>query len=166
LSNIWYYDCLRAWKWRNTEGEAGRGTKVKCTKYGRKDTIVDEKIDREELRKILCSEYRTGRKVPWKNWGVVAHPGKGEAQQGGTQSETPKGAARERGGRDMRRTFKLLREVWLNIGVEKTDTHEGISVKVLLDSSTMRMFMDRKFAAKHSFRLLKLDKPLLVRNVK
>jgi len=28
----------------------------------------------------------------------------------------------------------MLREVWLNIGVEKVDTHEGVIVKALLDS--------------------------------
>jgi len=27
----------------------------------------------------------------------------------------------------------MLREVWLNIGVEKIDTHEGVMIKVLLD---------------------------------
>jgi len=42
----------------------------------------------------------------------------------------------------------MLREVWLNIGVEKVDTHEGVTVKVLLDSSTTRMFMDKEIAAK------------------
>jgi len=35
--------------------------------------------------------------------------------------------------------FKMLREVWLNIGVEKVDMHEGITIKVLLDSGTTRM---------------------------
>jgi len=28
----------------------------------------------------------------------------------------------------------MLREVWLNIGVEKIDTHEGVMIKALLDS--------------------------------
>ena len=28
----------------------------------------------------------------------------------------------------------MLKEVWLNIGVEKIDTHKGIMIKVLLDS--------------------------------
>jgi len=36
--------------------------------------------------------------------------------------------------KEVRRTFKMLREVWLNIGVEKIDTHEGVMIKVLLDS--------------------------------
>jgi len=41
------------------------------------------------------------------------------------------------------RTFKILREVWLNIGVEKIDTYEGVMVKALLDSGAMGMFIDR-----------------------
>ena len=53
----------------------------------------------------------------------------------------------------MRRMFKMLREVWLNIRLEKIDTHKGITVKVLLDSSTTEMFMDRKVAARHGFKL-------------
>jgi len=67
--------------------------------------------------------------------------------------------------RDVRRTFKMLREVWLNIGVEKVDTHEDVMVKVLLDSSATGMFMDKKMAAKHGFRLQKLERPVAVRNV-
>ena len=44
----------------------------------------------------------------------------------------------------MRRTFKILRKVQLNIGVEKVDAHEGIIVKVLLDSGMTGMFMNKK----------------------
>jgi len=51
----------------------------------------------------------------------------------------------------MRRTFKMLREVWLNISIEKVDIYERITVKVLLDSGTTGMFMDRKMAARHGF---------------
>jgi len=59
----------------------------------------------------------------------------------------------------------MLREVWLNIGVEKLDTHKGVTVKVLLDSGTMGMFMDKRAAAKHAFILQKLERPIMVRNV-
>ena len=38
-------------------------------------------------------------------------------------------------------------------------------MKVLLDSSTTEMFMDRKIAARHGFRLQKLKRPIVVRNV-
>jgi len=57
-----------------------------------------------------------------------------------------------------RRTFKMLREVWLNIEVEKVDTHEGVTVKTLLDSGVTGMFMDKKMAAGHGFRLQKLER--------
>jgi len=38
-------------------------------------------------------------------------------------------------------------------------------VKALLDSSVIEIFMDRKIAAKHRFRLQKLERPITVRNV-
>jgi len=53
----------------------------------------------------------------------------------------------------------------LNIGVEKIDTHEGVMVKALLDSSAMEMFMDKRAVAKHGFRLQKLERPIAIRNV-
>jgi len=42
----------------------------------------------------------------------------------------------------VRRTFKILREVWLDIGVKKVDIYKGVTVKALLDSSVTGMFMD------------------------
>jgi len=59
----------------------------------------------------------------------------------------------------------MLRGVWLSIGVEKVDMHEGVIVKALLDSGMTRMFMDKKMAAKHGFKLQKLERPIMVRNV-
>ena len=77
-----------------------------------------------------------------------------------------KSTAKERSSqREVRRTFKMLREVWLNIGIEKIDTYKGVAVKVLLDSSAIEMFMDKRTAAKHGFRLQKLERPIMVRNV-
>jgi len=58
-----------------------------------------------------------------------------------------------------------LREVWLNIGVEKIDTHEGVIIKALLDSGTTRIFIDKQTAARHGFKLQKLERPLVVRNI-
>jgi len=55
--------------------------------------------------------------------------------------------------------------VWLNIGVEKLDMHEGVTVKALLDSGATGMFMDRKIAARHGFKLQKLKRPIAVRNI-
>jgi len=77
-----------------------------------------------------------------------------------------KSATKEGGSqKEIRRTFKMLREVWLNIGVEKIDIHEGMMIKALLDSGAMGMFMDRQTAAKHGFKLQKLERPLMVKNV-
>ena len=53
----------------------------------------------------------------------------------------------------------------MNIGVEKIDTYEGVMIKVLLDSGTMEMFMDRRTAAKYGFKLQKLERAMAVRNV-
>ena len=61
--------------------------------------------------------------------------------------------------------FKILREVWLNIGVKKVDIYKGITVKALLDSGVVEMFIDKKMIAKHRFKLQKLERPVTVRNI-
>ena len=45
------------------------------------------------------------------------------------------------------------------------DTHKDVTIKALLDSGTIGMFMDQKMAARHRFRLQKLERPIVVRNV-
>jgi len=55
--------------------------------------------------------------------------------------------------------------MWMNIGVEKLDTHNGITIKVLLDSGATGMFIDKQMAARHGFKLQKLERPIAVRNV-
>jgi len=61
--------------------------------------------------------------------------------------------------------MRPLREVWMRIGIEKINTHEGVTVKVLLDSGATGMFVDKKFAERHGFRLDELEKLLVVTNV-
>ena len=51
------------------------------------------------------------------------------------------------------------------IGMEKVNTHEGVTVKVLLDSEATGMFVDKKFVEKHGFRLEELDRPSKVTNM-
>jgi len=93
-------------------------------------------------------------------------PREAKAQQSSARSGEPERAAREGGSRkEVRRTFKMLREVWLNIRVEKIDTHEGVMIKALLDSGATGMFMDKQTAARHGFKLQKLERPIAVRNV-
>ena len=53
----------------------------------------------------------------------------------------------------------------MNIGVEKLDMHKGITIKVLLDSGATGMFIDKQMAARHGFKLQKLERPIAVRNV-
>jgi len=43
--------------------------------------------------------------------------------------------------------------------------HEGITVRALLDSGTIGIFMDREMAKKHSFKMTKPKRPLKVKNV-
>lgn len=57
----------------------------------------------------------------------------------------------------MRRTLKPLRDVWLTIGIEKVGTHKEVTMKVLLDSGTTGMFIDKRITAKHGFSLQKLE---------
>ena len=45
------------------------------------------------------------------------------------------------------------------------DIHKGITVKVLLDSGITEMFMNRKIAARNEFKLQKLKRLAVVRNV-
>jgi len=96
----------------------------------------------------------------------VAHPERGKVQQSSVWARVLEGTAkREDRQREVRQTFKMLREVWLSIGVEKLDIHEGVTVKALLDSGATWMFMDKRIVAKHGFRLQKLERPIIVRNV-
>jgi len=67
--------------------------------------------------------------------------------------------------REVRRTFKPLREVWMNVGIERVDTHKGRTVKALLDSGATGLFMSKGLAQKGGYKLMKLDRPLQVRNV-
>jgi len=67
--------------------------------------------------------------------------------------------------REVRRMFKPLREVWMNVGIEKVDTHKGRTVKVLLDSGATGLFMSKGLVQKGGYRLIKLNRPLQVRNV-
>ena len=68
------------------------------------------------------------------------------------QKAVQKGEASE-----VRQMFKSLREVWMNVGIEKIDTHKGRTVKALLDSGVTGMFMSKSLAQKGRYRLIKLD---------
>jgi len=67
--------------------------------------------------------------------------------------------------RDIQCTLWPLREVWLKVGLEKLENHEGVAVKALLDSGATGLFMNMTFAKEKGFKMEKLKKPLIVRNV-
>ena len=93
-------------------------------------------------------------------------PTEGNVQQSSAQTGVPKSTAKEEDSkRQVRKTFKILREVWLNIRIEKVNTHKGVTVKALLDSGITGIFMDKRTAAKHGFKLQKLERPIMVRNI-
>ena len=53
----------------------------------------------------------------------------------------------------------------MNVGIEKIDMHEGRTVKALLDSGATGLFISKSLAQKGGYRLIKLDRPLQIRNV-
>jgi len=50
----------------------------------------------------------------------------------------------------------------MKVELEKLENHEGIVVKVLLNSGAIDLFIDIKFAKEKEFKLKKLRNPLLV----
>jgi len=67
--------------------------------------------------------------------------------------------------RDMWHTLRLLREVWMKVGLEKLENHEGVAVKALLDSGATGLFIDMTFAREKGFKMKRMKNPLLVKNV-
>jgi len=67
--------------------------------------------------------------------------------------------------RDMQHTLWLLREVWMKVGLEKLESHDGIAVKALLDSGATDLFMDMTFVKEKGFKIERVKKPLIVKNV-
>jgi len=53
----------------------------------------------------------------------------------------------------------------MNVSIKKVDMHEGKTVKALLDSGATGLFMSKSLAQKGGYKLIKLDRPLQVRNV-
>ena len=53
----------------------------------------------------------------------------------------------------------------MKVGLEKLENYKGVAVRALLDSGATDLFMDTIFAREKGFKIEKLKKPLLVRNV-
>ena len=67
--------------------------------------------------------------------------------------------------RDVQCTLQPLREVWMKVGLEKLENYKGVVVRALLDSRTTGLFIDTTFAQEKGFKIEKLKKLLLVRNM-
>jgi len=147
----------------------------KCRGYGRKGSYAEDNRGQRVLQdrtfwygykgkkeeNSMPTERKSAARVE-----IVVQPREAKAQQGSTWSGELESTAKEEvKERDIRRTFKILREVWLDIEIEKVDMHEGVIVKALLDSGATGMFMDREMAKRHGFKITKLEKPLKVKNV-
>ena len=77
-------------------------------------------------------------------------------QQDSIQIKALKDIVEEKKQRNLKKTFKILKKVWLNIRVKKVNIYKSITVKVLLNSGIIEMFIDKEIVAKHRFRLQKL----------
>jgi len=132
-----------------------------CKRCGKKRCHVEENRGQGVISNKMLEEMKWYRCI-----GKAVWPRESKAQQSSAWSGEPGSAVKEEGSqRDIRGMFKILREVWMNIRVEKLNMHEGITIKALLDSGTTGMFMDKRMAARHGFKLQKLERPIAARNV-
>jgi len=53
--------------------------------------------------------------------------------------------------RDVWHLLKLLREVWMKVGLKKLENNKEVAVKTLLNSGATGLFMDIAFAKKKEF---------------
>jgi len=53
----------------------------------------------------------------------------------------------------------------MKVGLEKLESHDGITVKALLDSGATDLFMDTTFAREKGFKIERVKKPLIVKNI-
>jgi len=133
LCNMWCGSCKEVWNWRDKEAESGRAERVKCSTCGGKDAVVGEKVERNEKGEVFCPLCRTGKKTPWWNWGGKVKWTVPRAQKGRAGITDPRRVAetvnqkavQKREAREVRQTFKPLREVWMTVGIKRIDTHEG-----------------------------------------
>ena len=151
--------------------------------------------EREAQQKVKCWGCRKEGHRLWTYPRKAARPPKGEAQQGKLvcrkckeenhiarncnsywrwreqklrkkvkelkeQREKAKGEERI-----MRRTMRPLKAVWMKIGLEKVDIHEGVIVDALLDSGATGLFMNKEFMEKNGFKMEKLERLVKVMNI-
>ena len=60
---------------------------------------------------------------------------------------------------------KVLRKVTVKTGLKQEEEEEGIITEVLLDSGAMGLVISEKFARRHKFKRMRLERPVYMRNV-
>jgi len=138
---MWCESCREAKEWREKEAQSGRAERVVCSACNVRD-VVKEGVERNEKGETFCPPCRTGKKTPWWNWDREVERTVPRAQKGRAGITDPKRVAgtvnqkavQKEEAREVRQIFKPLREVWMNVGIEKVDMHKGRTVRALLDS--------------------------------
>jgi len=172
LLHIWCESCREAKEWREKEAQSGRAERVVCSACDVRDAVKGG-VERNKKGETFCPPCRTGKKTPWWNWEGEVEQTVPRAQKEGAGitdlrrvvGTVNQKAVQKEEAREVRRTFKPLREVWMSVGIERVDTHKGRTVRALLDSRATGLFMSKGLAQKGGYKLMKLDQPLQVRNV-
>ena len=139
-------------------GEAGHclwtcPTKAACPPKG----------EAQQERKVVCRACKVENHIARNSdsyWRWREQELRKKVKELKEQREKTKGEERV-----VRCTMQPLRAVWMKIGLEKVDTHEGITVNVLLDSGATGLFINKKFMEDRGFRMEKLERPIKVTNV-
>jgi len=138
VHDMWCEKCGLKREWLDREVATGRKSKMRCTACGKK-WVAAKKMEVEVGECNKCEDKRRRKEA--------AQPREVKTQQEEKEGE-----------KDLRCTLWPLNEVWMTIGMEKVDTHEGVTVKALLDSGATGMFADRKFVEKNGFKLERLER--------
>ena len=120
--------------------------------------------ERSNKEAVQGRKFKNGCDECGRKW-VGALKYKGICRICHAEGEKKKEVPKKEEERVLRHTMQPLREVWMRIGMEKINTHEGVMVKALLDSGATGMFVDKRFAKKNGFKMEKLERLLKVINV-
>ena len=104
---MWCGSCKEAWNWREEEAKSGRAERVKCSACGGKDAVIGGEVERNEKGEVFCPPCRTGKKVPWWNWGGRLERSVPRAQKG-RAGITNLEKTVQKGQREVRRTLRGL----------------------------------------------------------
>ena len=113
-------ECQENWEAGQWEVSRGNATQIQCEGCGKTDAVPG-RLSMEEIRHMRCAQCVDKEEQKARE---AARPRKVKVQ--------PKEEVKIE--RDVRRMVKMITEVWMKVGIEKLDNHEGVTVKALLDS--------------------------------